>query len=158
VSGKWIAVGAAGLAALAGTLALVISASGSDTEPDQLENLFTPNCEAGNGIVDRGAEDLDHDELSLADDSHGGAFANALEAGDPEIVRISCEVGGSSLRHYEFDSEREARRATKVHRGGQTCLLSETSFFDGPGNKLREFCAELGGNVVLSAGARPRHR
>jgi hypothetical protein len=153
--GKRTAAGIAGLAAVAGALIVGISAFGSDTEPDQLEDLFTPICESANGHVDRGSEDLDEDELSVAEDFHGKGFRKVIEGAEPEIVRISCEVGGSSLRHYEFDRPHDVKRAAAAHRGGRTCLLSKSSFFDGPGNKLPDFCAELDGEVMPTAGPSP---
>jgi hypothetical protein len=147
----------AGLAAIAGAPFLVTSAFGSDAEPDQLEDLFSPICKSKGGIMDRATEDLDRNELSLAEDFHAkpSARSSFVESQDRahQLRRRRNDPAALRLR---VGVRREV--GDRVHRAGKTCALSESSFFQGPGNRLLEFCAQLGGEVMPSAGPSPWSR
>jgi hypothetical protein len=129
---------------------LVFDEDGDQTVPEQLGDLFEPECEKDGGIYS-GIFPMSPRGIGGLDDYHGRAFKTVIENRALEASAMGCEAAGGGIVYYGLTSHRAAERAAEVYRGRPVCLLHkglfDDDFVDDPEDQLVRFCDELDGEV-----------
>jgi hypothetical protein len=118
--------------------------------PEQLGELFKPECEEGgsNGTYS-GIDPASPRIIGFLDKWQGAAFQAVVEKRALEASVMGCEAAGGGIMYFAFTSRRAAERAAGEHRDGSVCLLGRGLFDDDfAEDQLIRFCEQLDGEVV----------